>query len=63
MLKIFGIIVGTILLLPIAIVLVALVCVTLIGGYVMVVMQLFGWLIAIVVAVILVVYLVKRFWP
>lgn len=54
-------IVGMILLLPILLTLVALAVVTLIGGYIWVVLQVAWWVVAAIVAVILAIRLIKKF--
>ena len=54
-------IIGTVLLLPIALTLVVLVCITMVGGYVAIVLQVAWWLVLAILAIVLAIRLIKRF--
>lgn len=59
--KILLAIIGIILLLPVAIVLVALICTTLIGGYIAAMLQMGWWVLLTILGVWAIVKLVKHF--
>lgn len=59
--KVLWSIIGIVLLLPIAVTIVALACVTLIGGYIAFVLEIAWWVVVAILAVILAIRLIKKF--